>query len=173
MIRTTTYICRKLSHFNFRRIYFHFKMVVRPNHVADNLNKILNNYLNSVALDGNPWTSSNTRNGMQTTKFKIIIIIIIAWPVKVQMPPQTTNKSIATWFKNRPAFVTTNDSKLPNSLLKAVAVLKTLHNIFRLLQLLFVTWTHQIYIFVWQIRKQSDTRRALLKIDLPLAPYAT
>jgi hypothetical protein len=35
-------------------------------------NKIVNNYWNSVALDGNPWTWSSTRNRMQTTKFKII-----------------------------------------------------------------------------------------------------
>jgi hypothetical protein len=39
---------------NFRCIYFHMKMVVRPKHVADNLNKIVNNYRNRVALDGNP-----------------------------------------------------------------------------------------------------------------------
>jgi hypothetical protein len=31
-------------------------MVVRPKHVADNLNKIVNNYWNRVALDGNSWT---------------------------------------------------------------------------------------------------------------------
>jgi hypothetical protein len=31
-------------------------MVVRPEHVAVTLNKIVNNYWNSVALDGNPWT---------------------------------------------------------------------------------------------------------------------
>jgi hypothetical protein len=30
------------------------KMVVRPKHEAVNLNKIVNNYSNSVALDGNP-----------------------------------------------------------------------------------------------------------------------
>jgi hypothetical protein len=40
-------------------------------HVADNLNEIVNNYWNSVVLDGNPWTWSNTRNRMQTTKFKV------------------------------------------------------------------------------------------------------
>jgi hypothetical protein len=45
---------------------------LRPKHVADNFNKIANNYLNRVALDGNPWTSSNTRNRMQTPKFKYI-----------------------------------------------------------------------------------------------------
>jgi hypothetical protein len=28
-------------------------MVARPKHVADNLNKIVNNYLKSVELDGN------------------------------------------------------------------------------------------------------------------------
>jgi hypothetical protein len=32
------------SHVNFRCKYFHLKMVVRPKHVADNLNKIVNNY---------------------------------------------------------------------------------------------------------------------------------
>jgi hypothetical protein len=53
-------------------IYFRFKMAVRQKHVADNLNKIVNNYWNRVALDGNPWTLSNTRNRMQTPKFKII-----------------------------------------------------------------------------------------------------
>jgi hypothetical protein len=42
----------------FRCIYFHLKVVVRPKHVADNLNKIVNNYWNRVALDGNPWTWS-------------------------------------------------------------------------------------------------------------------
>jgi hypothetical protein len=31
-------------------------MVVRPKHVSDNLNQIVNNYCNRVALDGNPWT---------------------------------------------------------------------------------------------------------------------
>jgi hypothetical protein len=30
--------------------------VVRPKHVADNLNKVVNNYWNSVVLDGNPRT---------------------------------------------------------------------------------------------------------------------
>jgi hypothetical protein len=30
-------------------------MVVRPKHIADNLNQIVNNYCNRVALDGNPW----------------------------------------------------------------------------------------------------------------------
>jgi hypothetical protein len=39
-------------------MYFRLKMVVRPKHVADNLNKIVNNYWNRVALDGNPWTWS-------------------------------------------------------------------------------------------------------------------
>jgi methionine synthase II (cobalamin-independent) len=29
------------SHVNFQCIYFHMKMVVRPKHVADNLNKIV------------------------------------------------------------------------------------------------------------------------------------
>jgi hypothetical protein len=46
-------------------------MVVRPKHLAVNLNKIVNNCSNRVALDGNPWTWSNTRNRMQTTEFKI------------------------------------------------------------------------------------------------------
>jgi hypothetical protein len=31
-------------------------MVVRPKHIGVNWNKIVNNYWNSVALDGNPWT---------------------------------------------------------------------------------------------------------------------
>jgi hypothetical protein len=51
---------------------FRLKMVVQPKHVADNLNKIVNNYWNRVALDGNPLTWSNTHNMMQTTKFKIM-----------------------------------------------------------------------------------------------------
>jgi hypothetical protein len=38
--------------------------------VADDLNKIVNNYWNRVALDGNPWTWSTTRNRTQTTKLK-------------------------------------------------------------------------------------------------------
>jgi hypothetical protein len=33
-----------------------------------NLNKIVNNYWNRLALDGNPWTWSYTRNRMQTPK---------------------------------------------------------------------------------------------------------
>jgi hypothetical protein len=46
-------------------------MVVRPKHVADNLNETVNNYWNRVASDANPWTWSNTRNRMQTTKFNL------------------------------------------------------------------------------------------------------
>jgi hypothetical protein len=41
---------------NFLRIFLRLKMVVCPKYVADNLNKIVNNYWNRVALDGNPWT---------------------------------------------------------------------------------------------------------------------
>jgi hypothetical protein len=41
-------------------------------HVADNLNKMVNNYWKRVVLDENPWTWSNTRNRMQTTQFKIV-----------------------------------------------------------------------------------------------------
>jgi hypothetical protein len=37
-------------------VNFRLKMVVRPKYVADNLNKIVNNYWNRVALDGNRWT---------------------------------------------------------------------------------------------------------------------
>jgi hypothetical protein len=55
---------------HFRCTYFHMKMVVRPKHVADNLNNIVNNYWNRVTLDGNLWTWSNTCNRMQTPKFK-------------------------------------------------------------------------------------------------------
>jgi hypothetical protein len=47
-------------------------IVIEPKHVADNLNKIVHNYWNRVVLDGNPWTWSNTRNRMQTPKFKIV-----------------------------------------------------------------------------------------------------
>jgi hypothetical protein len=43
-----------------------------------NLNKIVNSYWNSVALDRNPWAWSNTRNGMQTTKFKIMQLAVFA-----------------------------------------------------------------------------------------------
>jgi hypothetical protein len=32
------------------------KRYIRPKHVADNLNKMVNNYWNRVALDGTPWT---------------------------------------------------------------------------------------------------------------------
>jgi hypothetical protein len=53
-------------------MYFHLKMVVRKKHVADNLNKIVNNYWNRFVLDGNTTPWSNTRNRMQTHKFKII-----------------------------------------------------------------------------------------------------
>jgi hypothetical protein len=33
----------KRKYVNFRCIYFHLKMVVRPKHVADNFNKLVNN----------------------------------------------------------------------------------------------------------------------------------
>jgi hypothetical protein len=52
-------------------MYFRPKMVALPKHVADNFNKIVNNYWNTVVLDENPWTWSITRNTMQTTKFKM------------------------------------------------------------------------------------------------------
>jgi hypothetical protein len=58
------------SHVNFECIYFRLKTVVRPKHSADNLNKIVNNYWNRVALDGNPWTWPKPRNRMQTLKFR-------------------------------------------------------------------------------------------------------
>jgi hypothetical protein len=51
-------------------IYFRLYIFSRR-HVADNLNKIVNSYWNRVASDGNSWTWSNTRNRMQTPKFKI------------------------------------------------------------------------------------------------------
>jgi hypothetical protein len=41
---------------------------------VDNLNKIVNNYWNRVALDGNPWTWSNTRNRMQKPKFNVYVV---------------------------------------------------------------------------------------------------
>jgi hypothetical protein len=47
-------------HVNFRCIYFRLKMVVRPKHVANNLNKIVKNYWNRVPLDGNPSTWSKS-----------------------------------------------------------------------------------------------------------------
>jgi hypothetical protein len=73
------------SHVNFRCIYFHLKMVVRPKHIADSLNKIVNNYWNRVALDGNPCTWYNTRNRMLTPKFKnrIIIVRVVSCAVRV------------------------------------------------------------------------------------------
>jgi hypothetical protein len=43
------------------------------------LSKLVNKYWNSVALDGNPWTWSNTRNRMQTPKFKIVSVSISSW----------------------------------------------------------------------------------------------
>jgi hypothetical protein len=39
---------------NFQCVFFRLKMVVRPKHVVNNLNKIANNYINRVSLDGNP-----------------------------------------------------------------------------------------------------------------------
>jgi uncharacterized protein YktA (UPF0223 family) len=44
----------------FKTYIFCMKMVVRPKHAADNLNTIVDNYWNRVALDGNPWTWSST-----------------------------------------------------------------------------------------------------------------
>jgi hypothetical protein len=38
-------------------LYLHSKMVVRPNHVSENWNKLVNNYWNRVTFDGNPWIS--------------------------------------------------------------------------------------------------------------------
>jgi hypothetical protein len=57
---------------------FNSSMVVRPKHVLDNLNKIVNNYWNRVALDGNPWNWCNTRNRMQITKFKTSCAVYIS-----------------------------------------------------------------------------------------------
>jgi hypothetical protein len=68
---------------NFLCIYFNLKMVIRPKHVADNLNKIVNNYWNRVALDGNPWTCSSTRNRMQTPKFKSKVCIFILTDLQI------------------------------------------------------------------------------------------
>jgi hypothetical protein len=53
-------------------------MVVLPKDVADNLNKIVNNYWNRVALGGNPWTWSNTRNSIQTPKFNLKAIVVLS-----------------------------------------------------------------------------------------------
>jgi hypothetical protein len=53
-------------------IYFRLKAVDRPKHVAANLNKIINNYWNRVALVGNLWTWSITRNRMQTLNFTFV-----------------------------------------------------------------------------------------------------
>jgi hypothetical protein len=62
---------QKASHVNFRCMYFHLKMAVRPKHVADNLNKIVNNYWNRAALDGNPlnWSIMNPRILWKGRKF--------------------------------------------------------------------------------------------------------
>jgi hypothetical protein len=43
-------------------IYFRLKIVVRPKYIANNLNKIVNNCWNRVALEGNAWAWSNTSN---------------------------------------------------------------------------------------------------------------
>jgi hypothetical protein len=55
--------------------FFQLKMVVWPKHVADNLNKLVNNYWNRVMLHGNLWTWSNARNRMQTPKFKMAFLL--------------------------------------------------------------------------------------------------
>jgi hypothetical protein len=51
--------------------YFRLKMVVRPKHVADNLNKIVNGYCSKVTLDENLSIWSNTHNRLQTPNFKV------------------------------------------------------------------------------------------------------
>jgi hypothetical protein len=56
MITSLSYV--NFSHVNFLFIYFHFKMVVRPKHVSDNLNKIVKKYWNRDVLHGNPSTCS-------------------------------------------------------------------------------------------------------------------
>jgi superoxide dismutase len=66
----------RAGHVNLRCINSPMKMVVRSKHVADNLNKIVNNCWNRVALEGNLWTWSNTSNKMQTPKFKQPISVI-------------------------------------------------------------------------------------------------
>jgi S-adenosylmethionine:diacylglycerol 3-amino-3-carboxypropyl transferase len=60
----------------FKTYIFCLKMVVRPKHVTDNLNKVVNNYWSRVALDGNPWIWSSTRNRMQTPKFKTYVFCL-------------------------------------------------------------------------------------------------
>jgi hypothetical protein len=62
----------------------------------NNFNKIVNNYWNRVALDGNPWTWSNSRNRMKTFKFKIIcvdvswyydvVLLCMSWSVFFFLP---------------------------------------------------------------------------------------
>jgi hypothetical protein len=52
------------------------RMTVWPKHVADNLNKTVNNHRNRVPLDGNPLTWSNTRNRMQTPKFQCVFFLL-------------------------------------------------------------------------------------------------
>jgi hypothetical protein len=63
------------NHVNFQCIYFLLKMVVRPKHVADNLNKIVNNYWTRAALDGNPSIS-------ETFKTVSIWIAVLWWAVQ-------------------------------------------------------------------------------------------
>jgi hypothetical protein len=69
-----SYYHLQASHVNFWCIYtytyFRLNIVLQLKHLSDNLNKIVNNYWNRVALDGNPWTWSNTRSRMQTPKSK-------------------------------------------------------------------------------------------------------
>jgi hypothetical protein len=80
-----------------RCIYFHLKMVVRPKHVADNLNKIVNSYWNRVALDGKTWTWSNTRNRMQTPKFRQVYVMPMEYtPRSLQhqtLSPRNVNRT--------------------------------------------------------------------------------
>jgi flavoprotein len=76
------------------------KMVVRPKHVADNLNKIVNNYWNRDTFDGSPWTWSNTRKRMKTPKFKLLLEVVYQACCDVAIDPtQEQHKILCRGWK--------------------------------------------------------------------------
>jgi hypothetical protein len=55
------------------RSYDHLQVEIYTSEInMTHMNKTVKNYWSRVELDGNPWTWSNTRNSMQTAKFKIL-----------------------------------------------------------------------------------------------------
>jgi hypothetical protein len=62
------------------------------------LNKIVNYYWNSVALDGNPWTWSNTSNRMQTAKFKVQISTAEGLPCMTQCENEAKLRCLLYWL---------------------------------------------------------------------------